>query len=98
MRWPEALFVAAVLLSATEMRSQTLPDARAGYGSDSIPSDTTANAVVPVDTARVPDVTGSNGGQQAADDDCPLGPNRRAAQVGAGAVFLGANVELFRRF
>jgi hypothetical protein len=50
------------------------------------------------DTARVPDVSGSNGEEIPVGDACRLERNRRAAQTAVGVVFVGANVELFRRF
>jgi len=74
---------------------QGVADSGDTTASDSLaaPPDTLA---APGDTARVP-VVGTNG-DAAHVESCPLGPHRRLAQGATAAVFMGANLELFRRF
>lgn len=50
------------------------------------------------DTARVPVAVATNGDASAGIESCPWGPNRRLAQGAVGVTFVGANLELFRRF
>jgi uncharacterized protein YfiM (DUF2279 family) len=65
--------------------------------------DTTAFPVIPdtippTDTARVPASMASNGEAHAPLESCPWGPNRQLAQGAVAVTFVGANLELFRRF
>ncbi|HEX6251459.1 MAG TPA: DUF2279 domain-containing protein [Gemmatimonadaceae bacterium] len=58
----------------------------------------TADTLVTADTARVPTVVATNGSAAPALESCPWGPNRKVAQGVAAVTFVGANLELFRRF
>lgn len=50
------------------------------------------------DTARVPSAPATNGDPSPQLENCPWGPNRQLAQAAVAVTFVGANLELFRRF
>ena len=101
MRPLELWVVVACCLTAAPAAAQGVDttvaaDTSAGIDSSALVAPA-ADTLLTADTARVP-VVATNGASGTAIESCPWGPNRKVAQGVVAVTFVGANLELFRRF
>lgn len=102
MRRLELWVVLACCLTVTAVAAQDADTTVAADTSGGIDSTAVvapaADTLLTADTARVPVVVATNGNAATAIEGCPWGPNRKVAQGVVAVTFVGANLELFRRF
>jgi uncharacterized protein YfiM (DUF2279 family) len=100
VRWLSAALVAGLAVGVSGAAAQSAADAHAlahPVATDTGHAGTDYVDTLHVDAVFVP-VVPSTARADDQNDACPLGANRRAAQVAVGTAFVGTNVELFRRF
>ncbi|CAN5143465.1 hypothetical protein BH23GEM2_BH23GEM2_23500 [soil metagenome] len=88
----------AHVVATPAMDSIAAPDTSVGVDSVAVAGTVRLDTVSATDTARVPEAVATNGAAGTGVESCQWGPNKPLAQGAVAVTFVGANLELFRRF